>query len=105
MLNEILNEIVTIAVLATISTTIAGFNHQVVLAPFDNDDGKSILPHYREGYEVGKVHGSKDGVSGNEHNDGCPPGDHDIQWCIGYEIGYNDGYYDSPKIKENMTKE
>ena len=21
------------------------------------------------------------------------PGDNDILWCIGYEIGYNDGYY------------
>ena len=99
--NEMLNTIVTvIVVLTTISTTISVFHYQVVFAPFDDDDDdRSILPKYREGYEVGKVQGSKDNRSSNEHNDRCPPNDHDIIWCIGYEIGYNDGYYGTSNIE------
>ena len=38
--------------------------------------------------------------SGNEHNDRCPPGDNDILWCLGYEIGYNDGYYGTSMTPE-----
>lgn len=105
MANEALNVIVTyIVFLTTISTTITVFNYQIVFAQFDNSNGKSILPNYREGYEIGKAQGSSDNISGNEHNDGCPPEGHNILWCIGFEIGYNDGYYDTSSIEENVTK-
>jgi hypothetical protein len=98
---EMLNVIVTvIVILTTILTTITVFNYQVIFAPFDDDNDRSILPNYQEGYEVGKVQGSKDNKSSNEHNDRCPPDDHDILWCIGYEIGYNDGYYDNSEISD-----
>jgi hypothetical protein len=100
-----LNVIVTFIVfLITISTTITVFNYQIVFAQFGNSNDNSILPNYRDGYEVGKVQGSKDNIRGNEHNDGCPPEGHNILWCIGFEIGYNDGYYDTLSIEENATK-
>lgn len=51
----------------------------------DNDDDRSILPNHRDGYEEGMVQGRKDNVIGNEHNDGCPSGDRNILYCIGYE--------------------
>ncbi|MGH9977607.1 MAG: hypothetical protein ACRD8Z_17500 [Nitrososphaeraceae archaeon] len=92
MLNRMPVIIVIIVVLTTIATTIMIFNYQVTTASLDDDD-KSISPNYRKGYEIGKVHGIEDNRSGNVHNDRCPPGDNDILWCIGYEIGYNDGYY------------
>jgi hypothetical protein len=47
------------------------------------------------------VHGRDDNRGGNEHNDRCLPGDNDILWCIGYEIGYNDGYYGSSRAYRN----
>lgn len=52
-----------IVILTTISITITLLNYQVIFAPFDNDNERSILPKYREGYEVGKVQGSKDNIS------------------------------------------
>jgi hypothetical protein len=97
MLNVI---VAVIVVLTTISTTITVLNYQVIFAPFDDHNDRSILPNYQEGYEVGKVQGSKDTRGSNEHNDRCPPDDHDILWCIGYEIGYNDGYYDNSEISD-----
>jgi hypothetical protein len=109
MSNGMLNLIVTVVV---VLTTIAVFNyHHMIFASFDDDDDtdddtddddKSILPNYREGYKVGEVQGRKDNISGNEHNDACPSGDRNI--CIGYEIGYNDGYYDTSNIEDNMTR-
>jgi hypothetical protein len=101
-----LNTIVTvIVVLTTISTTVSVFNYQVVFAPFDDDDNdRSILPKYREGYEVGKMQGIKDNISDNEHDDGCPSWDRNILYCIGYEIGYNDGYYGTSNIEDNITR-
>jgi hypothetical protein len=106
-----LNVIVTvIVILTTISTTIAVFNyHHMIFASHDDDDDtddddKSILPNYREGYKVGEVQGRKDNISGNEHDDGCPSWDRNILYCIGYEIGYNDGYYGTSNIEDNMTR-
>jgi hypothetical protein len=95
MLNEIPNVIVIIVVLITTNaTTIMIFNYQMTSASLDDyDDDKSIPPNYREGYEIGRVHGRGDNRSGNEHNDGCPSRDRNILYCIGYEIGYNDAYY------------
>ena len=92
MSNCMLNLFVTVVV---VQTSITVFNYNMIFASFgdDDDNDKPILPNYREGYEVGKVQGSKDNISGNEHNDGCPSGDRNILYCIGYEIGYNDGYY------------
>lgn len=99
MLNEISNVIVIIVVLTTIATTLTIFNYQVTLASL-NDDDKSISPNYREGYEIGKVHEREDNRNGIEHNDRCPLGDNGILWCIGYEIGYNDGFYGTSKTLE-----
>ena len=102
MLNEIPNVIVIIVVLITTNATIIMiFNYQMTSASLDdNDNDKSILPNYREGYEIGMVHGRDDNRGGNEHNDRCLPGDNDILWCIGYEIGYNDGYYGTSMTPE-----
>ena len=54
MLNEIPNVIVILVVLITTNaTTIMIFNYQMTSASLDdNDDDKSILPNYREGYEI-----------------------------------------------------
>jgi hypothetical protein len=103
MSNEIPNIIVIIFFLTTIATTITIFDYQMTSAV--DDDYKSILPNYREGYEVGKVQGSKDNISDNEHDDRCPSWDRNILYCIGYEIGYNDGYYGTSNTKNNMTRE
>jgi hypothetical protein len=105
MSNEALNVIAAFIVFLTTISTAITFNYQIVVAQFDNSNDNSILPNYREGYEVGKVQGSKDNISGNEHNDGCPPEGHNILWCIGFEIGYNDGYYNTLSIEENATKD
>ena len=105
MSNGMLNLIVTVLV---VLTTIAVFNYHIIFALYDDDgddDDKLIQTNYREGYDVGKVQGSKDNLGGNEHNDGCPSGDCNILYCIGYEIGYNDGYYDNSNIEYNMTRE
>ena len=93
-----------VTVVVVVLTTIAIFNyHHTIFALHDDD--KSILPNYREGYKVGEMHGSKDSISGNEHNDGCPSRDRNILYCIGYEIGYNDGYYGNSNTEDNMTRE
>jgi hypothetical protein len=88
--------IVIVVALATTIATITIFNNHVTSA-LSNDD-KSIAPNYREGYEVGKAQGREEHRSGNVHDDRCPPGNNGILWCIGYEIGYNDGYYDSSGV-------
>ncbi|MFZ0553903.1 MAG: hypothetical protein WAM26_01300 [Nitrososphaeraceae archaeon] len=104
MSNCMLNLFVTVVV---VQTSITVFNYNMIFASFgdDDDNDKPILPNYREGYEVGKVQGSKDNISGNEHNDGCPSGDRNILYCIGYEIGYNDGYYGNSNTEDNMTRD
>jgi hypothetical protein len=66
----------------------------------DDDDNKSILPNYREGYKVGEAQGRKDNIGSNEHDDRCPSWDRNILYCIGYEIGYNDGYYGTSNIDD-----
>lgn len=105
MSNGMLNLFVIVVV---ILASIAVFNYHMIFAPFDeeddDDDDKSILPNYREGYKVGEVQGIKDNISGNEHDDGCPSWDRNILYCIGYEIGYNDGYYGTSNIEDNMTR-
>ena len=87
---------------------IAVFNHHMAFASYDdntNDDNRSIPPNYRDGYDVGKVQGSKDNISGNEHDDEIPSWDRNILYCIGYKIGYNDGYYGNSITEDNMTRE
>jgi hypothetical protein len=71
------------------------FNSQTTAS---SDDGRSIAPIYREGYEVGREQGKEDQTGGNEHDDRCPPETGDILWCIGYEMGYNEGYYNTSEI-------
>lgn len=90
--NQLLDMIVIVVVLTTI-ISITIFNNQTITGSFD--DSRSILPEYREGYEVGKVLGREDYLGGEGHDDRCPQEKITILWCIGYEIGYNDGYYDS----------
>jgi hypothetical protein len=91
--------IVTVVV---VLTTIAVFNyhHMIFGSHDDDDDDKSILPNYREGYKVGKMQGIKDNISDNEHDDGCPSWHRNILYCI----GYNDGYYGTSNIEDNMTR-
>ena len=110
MSNGMLNLIVTVVV---VLTTIAVFNYHMIFASYvddddtdddTDDDDKSILPNYREGYEVGKMQGIKDNISDIENDDGCPRWDRNILYCIGYEIGYNDGYYGTSNIEDNMTR-
>lgn len=94
MLIQIPNVIV-IAVILTTIISITIFNYQSTTA--SGDDGRSIAPNYRDGYKVGMVQGLEDHRSGSEHDDRCPSENTTILWCIGFEIGYNDGYYD-PEI-------
>jgi hypothetical protein len=113
MSKDMLKLIVTVVVVLT-TIAIAVFNYHMIFASYvdDNDtddddtddDDKSILPNYREGYEVGKMQGIKDNISDNKHDDGCPSWDRNILYCIGYEIGYNDGYYGTSNIEDNMTR-
>ena len=113
MSKDMLKLIVTVVVVLT-TIAIAVFNYHMIFASYvddddtddddTDDDDKSILPNYREGYEVGKMQGIKDNISDNEHDDGCPSWDRNILYCIGYEIGYNDGYYGTSNIEDNMTR-
>lgn len=98
MLIQIPNVII-IAVILTTIISIAIFNYQSITA--SADDGRSIAPNYRDGYKVGMVQGLEDHRSGSEHDDRCPSENTTILWCIGFEIGYNDGYYNSSKISDN----
>ena len=93
--NQLLNMIVIVVVLTTI-ISITIFNNQTTTG--SSDDSRPILPKYREGYEVGKVQGWEDHLGGEEHDDRCPSENTTILWCIGYEIGYNDSYYNNSKI-------
>ena len=96
MLVQILN-ITIIVFILTIVGSITTMSNCVTIA--SSDDGRPIVSYYRDGYEVGKVQGIEDDrLDGNEHNDRCPSENTTILWCIGYEIGYNDGYYNSSKI-------
>ena len=64
--NQLLNMIVIVVVLTTI-ISITIFNNQTITGSFD--DSRSILPEYREGYEVGKVQGWEDHHGEEEHDD------------------------------------
>jgi len=90
--------VVTILTIITLITTIMIFNDKLSTA--SSDDAKSIPPDYRGGYEVGIIQGMQDQRSGKGHNDSCPPENYGILWCIGYEIGYNKGYYDNSDTSE-----
>ena len=113
MSRDMLKLIVTVVVVLT-TIAIAVFNYHMIFASYvddddtddddTDDDDKSILPNYRKGYDVGKMQGIKDNISDNEHDDGCPSWDRNILYCIGYEIGYNDGYYGTSNIEDNMTR-
>ena len=83
---------IVIAVGLTTIISITVFNFQPT--PASSNDGGSIAPNYRDGYKVGKVQGIEDQRGGSEHDDSCPSDNTSIIWCIGFEIGYNDGYYD-----------
>ena len=43
-------------------------------------------------------------MRGEEHDDRCPQEKATILWCIGYEIGYNDGYYDSRDFRGKIVE-
>ena len=102
MLNEKPNVIVIIVVVITTNvTTIMILNYQMTSASLDDDDDDESMSTNGIGYGIGMVHGREDNRGGNEHNDRCLPGDNDILWCIGYEIGYNDGYYGSSRAYRN----
>ena len=91
MLVQKLNVIVILVLLTTI-LSIMIIDNQVMTALVD--EGVSVAPFYRDGYDKGKVQGIKDHRDGIEHDDKCPSEKNTtILWCIGYEIGYNDGYY------------
>ena len=94
MLVQILNVIVIVVVLTTILTIMMADSRATTAL---SDEGVSISSFYRDGYDMGKVQGTEDHRDDKEHNDRCPSENTTILWCIGYEIGYNDGYYD-PKI-------
>ena len=94
MLIQILNAIIIVVFLTTIPSNMI-VDNQVMAALVDED--VSVAPFYRDGYDKGKVQGIKDHRDGIEHDDRCPSENTTILWCIGYEIGYNDGYYD-PEI-------
>jgi hypothetical protein len=96
MLNLMPIVIVIVVTLTTTFATITIFNNQVTSAL--SNHSKSIAPNYREGYEVGKTQGREEHRSGNVHDDRCPLENNGILWCIRYEIGYNDGYYDPSEI-------
>jgi hypothetical protein len=90
--------VIVIVVILTTIYSITILNNQTTTA--STDDGGSILSKYRNGYGVGKDQGREDSRGGKEHDDRCPLEKVTILWCIGYEIGYNDGYYDS-EISQN----
>lgn len=96
MLVQTLNVMIIVVVLTTITSVMIFTNLTVA----SSDDGRSIAPYYRDGYEVGKILGIEDHRYGNEHNDRCLSENATIFWCIGYEIGYNDGYYGSSEISD-----
>lgn len=103
MVMRILNQVPKVIVIGVVLTTITSiviFNNQATTG--SSDDGGSIFPKYREGYEVGKVEGKEDSRGGKEHDDKCPQEKVTILWCIGYEMGYNDGYYE-PQISGGTT--
>jgi hypothetical protein len=91
MLIQILSVIIIVVFLTTIPSIMI-VDNQVMTALVD--EGVSVAPFYRDGYDKGKVQGIKDHRDGIEHDDRCPSEKNTtILWCIGYEIGYNDGYY------------
>src|SRR5262245_41429409 len=95
MLIQILNVIIIVVFLTTISSNMIVYNQAMTAIV---DEGVSIAPFYRDDYDKGKVQGIEDRRDGIEHNDRCSSEKNTtILWCIGYEIGYNDGYYD-PEI-------
>jgi hypothetical protein len=65
------NVIVIVVALTTTIATITIFNNQVTST--SSNDGKSIAPNYRDGYEVGKAQGKEEHRSGIVHDDRCPP--------------------------------
>lgn len=95
MLIRILKVIIIVVFLTTIPSIMIVDNQAMTASV---DEGVSIAPFYRDGYDKGKVQGIEDHRDGIEHDDRCPSEKNiTILWCIGYEIGYNDGYYD-PEI-------
>lgn len=66
-----------------------------------SDDGTSMEPNYRDGCEVRKIQGIEGHSYGKEHDDSCPPEKDAILWCMGSEIGCNDGHYDSENFGGN----
>jgi hypothetical protein len=100
MLVQILNIIVIVVFLTTIPSIMIVDNQAMTALV---DEGVSIAPFYRDGYDKGKVQGIEDHRDGIKHNDRCPSENTTILWCIGYEIGYNDGYYDAEILGGNKT--
>ena len=72
-------------VILTTFTSITRSNNHATTTELSSDDGKSIEPNYREGFEIGKMQGIEDYSSGKEHEDCCPPGKDVILLSIGYE--------------------
>jgi hypothetical protein len=99
MLIRILNVIIIVVFLTTVPSIMIVYNQAMTASV---DEGVSIAPFYRDGYDKGKVQGIEDHRDGLEHNDRCPSEKNTtILWCIGYEIGYNDGYYDPEILSGN----
>jgi hypothetical protein len=86
-----------VVVLTTIPSIIIDDNQATTAL---SDEGVSIASFYRDVYDIGKVQGIEDHRDYKGHNDRCPSENTSILWCIGYEIGYNDGYYDSSEISD-----
>jgi hypothetical protein len=86
-----------VVVLTTIPSTIIDDNQATTAL---SDEDVSIASFYRDVYDIGKVQGIEDHRDNKGHNDRCPSESTSILWCIGYEIGYNDCYYDSSEISD-----
>jgi hypothetical protein len=69
MLIQILNVIVIVVFLTTIPSVMIVDNQTMTASV---DEGVSITPFYRDGYDKGKVQGIEDHRDGIEHNDRCP---------------------------------
>jgi hypothetical protein len=88
--------VIEVVLITIVSITI--FIYQSTAA--SSNDGRSIAPNYLDGYKVGIIQGIQDHRNGDEHDDRCPSENTTILWCIGFEIGYNDGYYDPEIVSE-----
>jgi hypothetical protein len=87
-------------IVAILLTTVSLVTQQQQVQAGDarnTEENQGLVGNYAQGVSDGRAAGASDYRSGYSYNSVCP-GSQFAEYCIGWGIGYNDGYRSAERI-------